>query len=72
MPGVDPVVAAAFITTHSTVHALPHSAVPVAKAEKVKHSCISSAGTTEDWQYFMSRQDDYAKATKLLGTDRVI
>ena len=42
---LDPMVAAALITTHATVHGLPHSAAPVAKAEKVKRPCISSAGT---------------------------
>ena len=71
-PDVDPVVAAALITTHATAHALPHSVVPAAKAEKVKHPCISSAGTMEDWQYFRSRWNDYVKATKLAGTDKVI
>ena len=68
-PDVDPVVAAALITTHATVHASHH---PTAKAEKVKRPCISSAGTTEDWQYFISRWNDYVRATKLSGTDRVI
>ena len=72
MLGVDPVVAAALITTHATVHALPHLATPVAKAEKVKRPCISSSGTTEDWHYFISRWSDYVKATKFSGTDRVI
>ena len=71
-PDVDPVVAAALITTHTTVHASPHLAMPVAKAKKVKRPCISSSGTTEDWHYFISRWSDYVKATKLLGTDRVI
>ena len=71
-PDVDPVVAAALITTHATVHASPHLATPVAKAEKVKRPCISSSGTTEDWHYFISRWSDYVKATKLSGTDRVI
>ena len=64
-PDVDPVVAAALITTRATVHGLPHSATSVAKAEKVKRPCISSAGTTEDWQYFTSRWTDYVEATKL-------
>ena len=29
-PDVDPVVAAALVTTHATIQVLPHSAVPVA------------------------------------------
>ena len=72
MPDMDPMVAAALITTHTTIHASPHSVMPVAKAENVKHLCISSAGTTEDWQYFRSRWSDYVRATKLSGTDRII
>ena len=72
MPDVEPVVAAALITTHATVHGLPHFAASVAKAEKVKHPCISSAGTTEDCQYFTSRWSDYVEATKLSGTHKVI
>ena len=72
MLDVDPVVAAAFITTHAAVHALPHLATPVAKAEKVKRPCISSSGKTEDWHYFISRWRDYVKVTKWSGTDRVI
>ena len=72
MPDVDPVVAAALITAHATIHASPHSVMSVAKPEKVKRLCISSSGTTEDWQYFRSRWSDYVRATKLSGTDRVI
>ena len=37
---MDPAVAAALITAHATVHASPHSIVPVAKLEKKKRpSC---------------------------------
>ena len=36
MSDVDPVVAAALITAHATIHASSHSVAPVAKAEKVK------------------------------------
>ena len=36
---------------------------------KVKRPSITSAGTTEDWQYFKSRWSDYVKATKL---DKII
>ena len=65
-------VAAALITTHANVHAVPHPVVPAAKAEKVKRPCISSAGTTEEWQYFQSRWSDYVRATNLSGVDKVI
>ena len=72
-PDVDPVVAAALITTHATTHqASRPELTQAARVEKVKRPTISSAGTTEDWQYFRSRWGDYVKATRLEGTDRVI
>ena len=72
MPDVDSVVAAALIIAHAIAHASPHSAVPVARPEKVKCPCISSSRTTEDWQYFSSSWNDYKRATKFSGIDRVI
>ena len=39
-PNVDPVVAAALITTHATVHASPHSAVPMAKANALVYRLL--------------------------------
>ena len=65
-------VAAALIIAHVIVHALPHSVVPVARPKKMKHLCISSSGTIEDWQFFISRWNDYVRTIKLLGTNRVI
>ena len=69
---MEAVLAAALITTHATAHGSSNSATPTARAEKVKRPSISSAGTTEDWQYFKSRWSDYVKATKLDGTDKII
>jgi len=40
IPDVDPVVAVALITTHTTTHAIPQPVPTVAKAEKVKHPCM--------------------------------
>ncbi len=71
-PDVDPVVAAALITTHATFHQGPSLPTLSARVEKVKRPSILSAGTTEDWLCFKSRWADYLKATRLEGTDRVI
>ncbi len=73
-PDVDPVVAAALITAHSTSHQAPwtRASSQPARVKKVKRPSISPAGTTEDWHYFMTRWADYVKATKLEGTDKVI
>ena len=69
---MDPVIAAALITTHATSHRTSSGPTQAARIEKVKRPNISPAGTTEDWQYFKSRWGDYVKATRLEGTDRVI
>ena len=71
-PNVEAVIAAALITTHATSHQAPNEPARTARAEKVKRPSISSAGTTEDWQYFKSRWSDYVRATRLEGTDRII
>ena len=65
-------VAAALLTTHATVHQASGGVAPAARTEKVKRPSISSAGTTEEWQYFILRWGDYVKATRLDGTDKII
>lgn len=75
LPDVGEVLAAAFLTAHTTTH---RDSVPVpvpaasVRAEKVRRPDIASAGTTEDWVYFQSRWGDYVRATRLVGQDRVI
>ena len=71
-PDTEPVVAAALITAHATTHSTAGVSAATPRVEKVRRPNISSAGTSEDWQYFMSRWEDYVKATKLTGTDKVI
>ena len=53
---LDAAIVAALITTHSIVHS---NASTPAKVEKVKRPTISSAGTSEDWNYFLSRWADF-------------
>ena len=71
-PDVEPVIAAALITTYATSHRTPSGPTRTARVERVKRPNVSSAGTTEDWQYFKSRWNDYVKATRLEGTDKII
>ena len=54
-PDTDPVVAAALITAHATEHNFSGAGASTARVEKVRRPCVSSAGTSEDWQYFTSR-----------------
>jgi hypothetical protein len=69
---VEAVLAAALITTHATIHNSSVMNTVAAKVEKVKRPTISSAGTSEDWSYFISRWNDYVTATKVSGKDKVI
>ncbi len=51
-------VAAALITAHAISHQ--------ARNDTSRRSRDQSAGTTQDWQYFKSRWNDYVRATRLL------
>ena len=69
---LDAVVVAALLTAHTTVHTVVPNIQNVAKVEKVKRPTISSAGSSEDWTYFISRWKEYVEETKVSGKDRVI
>ena len=71
---LDAVIVAALLTTHAMVHnAAPAApAAPAAKVERVKRPSVSSAGTSEDWMYFLLRWKDYVEATKVAGKELVI
>jgi len=56
---LDAAIVAALITTHSIIHNI------AVKAEKVRRPATSSAGTSEDRSYFLSRWADYKSDTKL-------
>ncbi|GFR68199.1 hypothetical protein ElyMa_000270900 [Elysia marginata] len=67
---LDAAIVAALITAHTTTHT--HGATAAVKADRVKRPVISAAGTSEDWQYFISRWSDYVEATKVTGRDRAL
>ena len=72
---LDAVLVAALLTTHATIHtanAGSNVSNVSAKVEKVKRPTVSSAGSSEDWTYFLSRWKDYVQATKVDGKDLVI
>ena len=68
--------AAVLLTVHSKgFHSTPTARAshnPSARVEKVRRPTISSAGTSEEWSYFINRWQDYAEATKVEGKDKVI
>ena len=66
---LDAAIVAALLTTHALVH---NTAASCNKVEKVKRPSISSAGTSEEWSYFLSRWKDYVTATKVKGKELVI
>ena len=43
-----------------------------AKVEKVRQPTISSAGSSKEWSYFLTRWKDYVEATNLKGKDMVV
>lgn len=73
-PDLDAVIVAALLNTHATIHAAPtpHVAGAAVRVERVKRPTISSAGTSEDWKYFLSRWGEYTTATKVTGKDRIL
>ena len=51
----------------------PQPAQPLpAKVDKVRRPTISSAGSSEDWAYFLSRWQEYKLATRMPAGDTVI
>ena len=51
----------------------PQPAQPLpAKVDKVRRPTISSAGSSEDWAYFLSRWEEYKLATRIPAGDTVI
>ena len=66
---LDAAIVAALISTHAKVH---DTSVTPAKAEKVKRPTVSSAGTSEEWTYFLSRWKDYVDATKIKDKELII
>ena len=69
-PDQDAVIVAALITAHSAAHTQGQSVA--AKAERVKRPTISAAGSSEDWEYFKSRWQEYVIATKVTGNEKAI
>ena len=58
--------------THVQTTSQPATQATTAKVEKVRRPTISSAGSSEEWSYFLTRWKDYVEATKLKGKDMVI
>ena len=65
---LDAAIVAALITAYSAVH----STSKAIKVEKVKCLTVTTAGTSVEWTYFLSRWCDYADATKVTGRHKVI
>ena len=63
--GTDPVVVAALLNTHTLVH----SQTARLKPTPVRRPEISAGGTTEGWQYFLTRWRAYSTAVRLVDKD---
>ena len=62
----------ALAAAHLQGHLLNHKVTEKPKVEAVKRPTVSAAGTTQDWLYFLSRWEDYVRATKVKGEDQAI
>ena len=54
---------------HSAVHTRPTVSI---NTEKVSRPQVTASGSSEDWQYFISRWSEYKRATHLTDADCVI
>ena len=54
------------------LHGKEHDTRSNAKFEKVKRPSISLSGTTEEWNYFISRWTEYKAATKVHGGEATL
>ena len=63
--GTDPVVVAALLNGHMLVH----SQIARPKPTPVRRPEISAGGTTEGWQYFLTRWRAYSTAVRLVDKD---
>ena len=70
---VDAITAVALLNTHAITHApTPSTHAAAAKVERVKRPTVTSAGSSEEWDYFLVRWRDYVEATKVTGKGRTI
>ena len=57
-----------------TAHPIPaaaHDNAATTKPDKIKRPTVTTAGTSEDWAYFVARWAEYKTGTKLTGADVV-
>ena len=67
-PDTAPIVTAAILNGHMLIHS--QAARP--KPTPVRRPEIAAGGTTEGWQYFLTRWRAYSQAVRLAGTDVTI
>ena len=70
---VDAMIAVALLNTRAIIQVpTPSMNAAAAKVERVKRPTVTSAGSSEEWDYFLVRRRDYVEATKVTGKDRTI
>ena len=75
-------VEAAIVVELLRIHSQSHNSQPKAttwntatsqpRLEKVKRPTISASGTSEDWEYFKTRWNEYVQSTKIVGKELTI
>ena len=70
---VNAISAVALLNTRAIIHApTPSTNAAAAKVERVKRPTVTSAGSSEEWDYFQVRCRYYVEATKVTGKDRTL
>ena len=70
---VDAIISVALLNTHAIIHVPTHSTnAAAAKVDRVKRPTVTSAGSSEEWDYFLVKWRDYVEATKVTGKERTI
>ena len=72
---VSDAVVTTLLTLHANCHNVPSSVAhssTVMKVEKVKRPTVTASGTSEEWNYFLTRWEEYVMATQVTHRDRVI
>ena len=69
---LDSIVVAQLLAMHNGSAHAQTTQTPPMKVENVKRPTITSGGSNEEWEYFITRWNDYVDATQIDGKKKVI
>ena len=65
-PDLETAIVVALINTHALTHSQDRP------SEKIRRPTITHGIGSEDWSYFLTRWEEYCKATKLRGDEKIL